>query len=354
MLPERIPGLSLRDEGPLVDPFGRVHTYLRVSVTDRCNYRCVYCMPKDGIAWTPRDHLLSYEEIARIVRVLAGMGLRRVRLTGGEPTVRRDLPDLVAKLAATPGIDEVSLTTNGHLFAAAAAPLAAAGLRRVNISIDSLEHDQFSRLTRGGDVNRVLDAIDAAIDARLTPVKLNAVIIGDENEDQVAAMVARFGPRAPQVQVRFIEYMPFTRVDHPDDGERVGPGGKAWRHVPARRLREALSARYTLNPLGRPLDGGPASLWRVEESGLVVGFISPITEHFCDACNRLRLQADGHLRTCLSKEAAPSLRDMLRGGGDDRALAREIRARVWGKIAGHEAHQLDGRAFDGDMTSIGG
>jgi cyclic pyranopterin phosphate synthase len=342
MLPEPVQGLEKPESGPLLDRFGRAHTYVRVSVTDRCNYRCTYCMPAEGLDWLPRANLLTFEEITRIVSVLARCGVERVRLTGGEPTVRRDLERLVASLAAIPGIRDLSMTTNGHLFAQKARAFAEAGLNRVNISLDSLDAEQFKRITRGGDLKRVLDAIDAARDAGLTPVKINAVIVGGENEDQVEALVERFAPHAATTQVRFIEYMPFDGND------------PTKHHVPAAQIRARLSRTHELQPLEARLGGGPAAHWRVKDSGLVVGFISPITEHFCQACNRLRLQADGHLRTCLSRDPAPSLRDLLRAGMTDDQLEKDLRDRLWAKVAGHEAHLDDFKPFEGVMTGIGG
>lgn len=343
-LPKPVEGLERPERGPLVDRFARRHTYLRISVTDRCNYRCVYCMPAEGLQWLPRSELLSYEEIGRLVRVFARLGVERVRLTGGEPTIRRDIEQLVAAVASAPGVVEVAMTTNGHRFAARAEALARAGLKRVNISIDAVEPEAFRAITRGGDLSRVLDAIRAAVSLGMTPVKLNCVVVAGLNDDQILPLVERFADE-PDVVVRFIEYMPF------------GGNDDRKRHLPARVIRERLAARYTLEPVGRATPGaGPARDWRIAQTGRLVGFISPITEHFCEACNRLRLQADGHLRTCLSRDRTPSLRDLLRGGADDEALEQAIRLMVWGKVAGHEAH-LDGgdfRAFEGVMTRIGG
>lgn len=342
-LPTPVPGLEMPLHGPLVDRFGRQHTYIRVSVTDRCNYRCVYCMPVDGLDWLPKDEILSYEEVGRIVAVLASMGVRRVRITGGEPTVRRDIDELIATVGAVEGIDDLSMTTNGHLFARRAHAYARAGLTRVNVSLDTLDADQFRAVTRGGDLARVLDAIDAAIDAGLTPVKINAVMVRGENDAQLERLVEHFAPRADAVQVRFIEAMPFT-------------GGVDRRtHLSAGEMRDRLGQRYTLEPVGRAVGGGPAKTWRIAENDLVVGFISPITEHFCHDCNRLRLMADGHLRTCLSRDSVPSLRDILRGGASDATLEHAIRTQVWGKVPGHEAHLDEGwKAFEGVMTRIGG
>jgi cyclic pyranopterin phosphate synthase len=266
-----------------------------------------------------------------------------VRLTGGEPTVRRDIERLVGLLAAIPGIRDLSMTTNGHRFADKAESLAKAGLKRVNISLDSLDPEGFRRITRGGDLSRVLSAISAARECGMTPIKVNAVVVGGDNDDQVLPLIEYFSAHSADTVVRFIEYMPFRALD-----------GSGTRHVPVRVLRERIGERYTLVP-DDTLDGaGPATRFRVAETGLRIGFISPITEHFCQACNRLRVQADGHLRTCLSREPQRSLRELLRDGVDDAALEVEIRARVWGKVAGHEAHLEEARPFEGVMTAIGG
>jgi GTP 3',8-cyclase len=343
--------------GALLDRFGRLHSYLRISVTDRCNYRCVYCMPAEGLAWMPRKELLTYDEIGRLVGIFAGMGVRRVRLTGGEPTVRRDILELVRRLGAIPGIEDLAMTTNGHLLGPLAGQLAAAGLRRVNISIDSLDPDRFSRLTRGGNLAAVLQAIDAAVAAGLCPVKLNMVVIGGENDAEILAMARYAAERAGAVELRFIEYMPF---------------GDRWHSsVPSARIREILSEVYRLTPATaaeRGTGAGPARCWLArpvddpagDSAGsdrnppLRLGFISPITEHFCASCNRLRLLADGQLRTCLAHEDNPGLRDLLRGGASDAEISAVIRGIVDGKPAGHEAEALGGRNFQGVMTAIGG
>lgn len=298
-------------------------------------------MPAEGLAWMPRTDLLSFEEIARIVRVLAPMGIRKLRLTGGEPTVRKDLEGLIRLLAAIPGIEDLSMTTNGHLFAKKADAFAQAGLKRVNVSLDTLDPVQFAALTRGGDLGRVLSAIDAARAAGLSPIKINAVVMRGESEDQVMRMVETFSSHASDTVLRFIEYMPF------------GKGAKR-KHWPAAEIRAHLATRYSLVAEGGSRHGGPATAWRVAETGLRLGFISPITDHFCDACNRLRLMADGHLRTCLSRDDTPSLRDLVRAGASDEVLAGALREMVWGKVAGHEAHAEQFRPFEGVMTAIGG
>ncbi|MCA9493835.1 MAG: GTP 3',8-cyclase MoaA, partial [Myxococcales bacterium] len=301
-------------------------------------YRCTYCMPAEGFAFLPRPHLLTFEELKRIVGVLVGLGIRKIRLTGGEPLIRRDISVLIAGLARIEGVEDLAMTTNAHRLGPLAQGLADAGLRRVNVSLDDVDPDVFRDLTRGGDLAKVLDGIARARAAGLG-VKLNAVVVAGVNDDAPLRIVRHFADQ-PEIEIRFIETMPFERVD------------RSRRHVSARSIREQLGE---LEPLPPPLHAGPATRFRLP-SGQVVGFVSPITEHFCQACNRLRLQADGHLRTCLSREAEPSLRDVLRSGIDDTALEQLLRRRVWGKVAGHEAH-LDGegfRSFDGAMTSVGG
>lgn len=340
MLPTPISGLQQPTTGPLIDRFGRAHTYLRVSVTDRCNYRCTYCMPAKGLDWLPRADVLSFEEVARLVAVFAGMGIRRVRLTGGEPLLRRSITDLVGMIAGTAGIEDVSMTTNGHLLAKRSTELAKAGLSRLNVSLDTLEPEAFATLTRGGDVAAVLRGIDAALEAGLAPVKINCVVVGGVNDGGIFDLVEYFSAR-PGTQLRFIEYMRF-------DGNK----GDTY-HIPAATLRDRLAERYELTAI-ESHGGGPSRDMRLD-TGLVVGFISPITEHFCDSCNRLRLQANGHLRTCLSRDDAPSLRDLLRSGASDPDLEAAIRAQVFGKVAGHEAHEDGGfRMFEGVMTQVGG
>ena len=324
---------------PLVDAFGRVHTYLRLSVTDRCNFRCVYCLPAEGMEWMPRKELLSYEEMARLVTVFAEMGIRRVRITGGEPTLRKDLVDLVALLNSL-GLEEIALTTNGLKLDKLAGPLAEAGLSRINVSLDSLDPECFSRMTRGASLSRVLDGIQAAWDAGLTPVKINAVLLRGENDGEVEGLVEYFEKEASRCQLRFIEYMPFESRWH--------------QSVPAAELRERIGRFRTLEPLARDKAGGPAETYRIAESGLKVGFISPLSERFCGSCNRLRLMANGHLRTCLSDDGTPSLRDLLRAGKNDDEIALAVRNMVSGKRESHGCTMDGGTPFEGVMTRIGG
>ena len=326
---------------PLEDSFGRQHTYLRISVTDRCNYRCVYCMPSEGLNWVPREDILTYEEIGRIVEVMADMGIQKVRISGGEPTLRSDLITLVEHIRRVPGIQDIAMTTNGHTLAKLAPDLARAGLNRINVSIDAMDPDLFRRLTRGGSLERVLEGITAARQAGITPIKLNAVILEGENEDQVGPLIDYAAEHAEDTELRFIEYMPFEQ--------------RRFKTVKAARLRARLSERFTLEPLGSggPL-AGPAQRVRLKETGLKVGFISPLSEHFCATCNRLRLMANGHLRTCLAHENTPSLRDLMRAGTTDHRLSEAVRAMVLGKPVGHDCQIDGGTLFEGVMTAIGG
>jgi len=325
----------------LEDTFGRQHSYLRISVTDRCNFRCVYCMPEEGLTWVPRTELLQFEEIARLVTIMAQLGIQKVRLTGGEPTLRSDIISLIASLKAIDGIEEIAMTTNGHTLAALASPMAKAGLDRVNVSIDTVNPELFSDLTRGGNLQRVLDGIEAARLAGLTPIKLNAVILADQNDEELFDLVDYASRTAHDTELRFIEYMPFEQ--------------RLFRTVKANELRSRLSSRYTLNRLSnKNRSGGPAQSMEIEETGLKIGFISPLSEHFCASCNRLRLMADGNLRTCLAHEDTPSLRDLLRSGYTDMELAESIQTMVLGKPSGHDCMINGGTLFEGTMTAIGG
>ena len=327
---------------PLADSFGRIHTYLRVSVTDRCNYRCVYCMPEEGMNWRPRSEILSYEEIARAVYVFAGLGIRAVRLTGGEPTLRSDICDLVAALSQIEGIDDLAMTTTGHTLERLAPRLAAAGLRRINVSIDSLQPERFRTLTRGGSLERVLAGIAAAQAAGMRPVKLNAVLLRGHNEDEIFDLIEFCAATPDTLELRFIEYMPFEARWH--------------ECVPAHEVRDVIATRYALVPdeEGHKVGRGPARDWRIPALGVRVGFISPLSHRFCEGCNRLRLQMDGHLRTCLAHEDTPSLRDLIRGGASDAALEAAIRQMVLGKPDGHHCEVEGGTLFEGVMTGIGG
>jgi len=327
--------------GGLVDRFQRVHTYLRLSVTDRCNYRCVYCMPPEGLDWMPRDHILTFEEIGRLARIFGALGITKIRLTGGEPSLRKDFVGLVQRVGAVPQITDLSMTTNAFRLARIADALARAGMNRVNVSLDSLDAARFAALTRGGKLKDVLAGIDAARAAGLTPIKINCVVMAGENEDEVLPMVEYFSQHAADTELRFIEYMPFEVRRHAS--------------FTAAQMRAVIGERYTLTPsVQEDPTAGPAVYWKVEETGLKVGFVSPLSEKFCSSCNRLRLMADGHLRTCLSDDDTPSLRDYLRQGASDATIAEAIRAMVSGKREGHGCAVEGGDTFEGVMTRIGG
>ena len=288
-----------------IDPFGRPITYLRISLTDRCNLRCVYCMPKDGLQWQPRADQLSVEEIVRVVETAAQGGVRRVRLTGGEPLVLPHVVEIVRRIASIQNIEEVSLTTNAMLLERLAQPLADAGLKRVNISLDSLDADKFKRITRGGDIDRVWSGIAAAEHARLTPIKLNTVIVRGLNADELPTL-ARLTIQNDW-HVRFIEVMPIGNAQ--DWGE--GFPAPSERYVSVQEMRSALST-FDMQPSTTPQGNGPARTYRIPGALGTIGFISPLGEHFCQNCNRLRLTSDGKLRSCLVIPNEVSLRDALR------------------------------------------
>jgi cyclic pyranopterin phosphate synthase len=326
-------------ERPLVDTFGRVHRDLRISVTDRCNFRCTYCMPEEGLTWLDRNELLTFEELARVAGLLvARHGIESIRLTGGEPTVRAHLPRLVGLLAALPV--DLALTTNGATLRAHAPALAAAGLRRVNVSLDSLQADRFEALTRRDELAHVLDGIDAALEAGLRPVKVNVVVELGVNDDEVLDL-ARFG-RDRGVTVRFIEFMPL-------DAE----GG--WRNdqvVTQAEIVERIGAELPLEPVARGSE--PAERFRYLDGRGEVGVIPSVTRPFCGECDRLRLTADGQLRNCLFSQVDHDLRHLLRGGGSDDELSDAIEACVRAKAAGHAINQVHFVRPRRSMSQIGG
>ncbi|MDD5468823.1 MAG: GTP 3',8-cyclase MoaA [Anaerolineales bacterium] len=335
----------------LIDPWGRQITYLRISVTDRCNLRCVYCMPPGGFARKAKDEILSYEEITRFVATAAGLGIRFVRLTGGEPLVRPDLPVLISALCAIPGIDELSLTTNGILLEKLAKPLAEAGLKRVNISLDTLDAEKFRRITRGGNIEQVWRGIEAADALRLHPIKINSVIVRGLNSDELIPLADL--TRKHPWHVRFIELMPIGNLadwgaDFPSSHDRYLSVGE---------MKEILSA-LGLQPTKGPAGNGPAKTFRIPGGFGTIGFISPLGEHFCSSCNRLRLTADGRLRSCLMSNQEVSVREAIRQGDPLEPLIRRAVAQK------PEGHQVSSSAFSTPpstqptstpfMTQIGG
>ncbi|MGY6501580.1 MAG: GTP 3',8-cyclase MoaA [Acidimicrobiales bacterium] len=324
---------------PLVDGFGRVHRDLRISVTDRCNFRCTYCMPAEGLQWLPRDEVLTFEEIERIARLLVERyGFDSIRLTGGEPTVRADLPGLVQRLAPL-GAD-LAVTTNGATLRTHAEPLARAGLSRINISLDTLRHDRFVEITRRDELDRVLDGIDAALSAGLEPVKINAVMMRGVNDDELLDF-ARFG-RERGVTVRFIEFMPLDASGGWTD-EQV---------VTQAEIVERIGAEFPLDPVVRGSE--PAERFRYRDGAGEIGVIASVTQSFCSSCDRVRLTAEGQLRSCLFSIDETDLRSLLRSGADDDALAAAVEATVGAKWAGHNIGQVHFIRPHRSMSQIGG
>lgn len=339
--------LAAAPADPLVDGFARRIRYLRVSVTDRCNYRCSYCMPEDlgrDVEFVPKSSVLSFEELERVVGVFARLGVRKVRLTGGEPTVRKGIVELAARLSRVQAIEQLVMTSNGHLLDELAAPLAAAGVQAINISVDTLDPVKFARLTGRGDLARVLAGVDAAIAAGMR-VKLNAVALRGVNDGELADLCRYAWSRG--AVPRFIEHMPMS-------------GGQLFdrtAELSAAAIRRAVEAEVgALVPVAdRGPDAGPARYWAVAaDPERRVGVISAMTEHFCDDCNRLRLTATGDLHACLGHDDAISLRDVMRHGGSDDDLVRAIAAAVTGKRAGHVFERTGAGAPEKHMIGIGG
>lgn len=328
---------------PLIDAFGRVHTNLRVSVTDRCNIRCFYCMPAENVRFKPRHELLTFEEIERVVRVAASLGVNKLRLTGGEPLVRHELPLLVQKLAEIPGITDIALTTNGVLLAEQAQALKDAGLDRLNISLDSLDPETFFRISRREGLDRVLAGIAEAKRVGFQKTKLNAVAIRGLTEPDIVPL-ARFA-REQGMEMRFIEFMPLD-ADGGWDNEQVLSG---------EQIRAVLEAEFgPLTPAERDDPSQPATDYLFADGGGLIGFINPVTQPFCSSCNRLRLTAEGQVRNCLFSTEEWDARAILREGGSDQDLAELFRASVGAKRAGHGINSDEFLRPDRAMYQIGG
>ena len=327
---------------PLRDSWGREIHSVRVSVTDKCNFRCKYCMPAEGLEWLPRDEVLSYEEIGRIVRVLAAMGVDEVRLTGGEPLVRRELPVLVSLLAETPGVRDLSLTTNGVLLDRLAGPLVEAGLTRLNVSLDSLSHVRFAEITRRDALDRVLAGLaEAERYPELRPIKVNCVAVRGFTEEEVPAL-AELARRKPYV-VRFIEFMPLD-ADEAWREDEVLTGGE---------IRALIEERWPLEEIPAKASS-TARRFRFADGAGEIGFVNPVSEPFCSSCDRIRLTADGQLRTCLFSRREWDLKTPLRDGATDEALAERIRFAVRHKELKHRINDPGFVRASRSMSQIGG
>ena len=328
---------------PLADGWGREIKSLRVSVTDKCNFRCRYCMPAEGLEWLRRDEILTFEEIARLVRVMASIGVNEIRLTGGEPLVRRDLPELVRILAAIPGIADLSLTTNGVLLDRLAGPLVEAGLRRINVSLDSLNHVRFAEITRRDALDRVLAGLaEAERYPQLRPIKINCVAIKGFTEREVPAL-AELARRKPYV-VRFIEVMPLD-ADETWRKETVLTGAE---------VRALIERRFgPLVPVPAKLSS-TAQRFQFADGVGELGFINPVSEPFCSACDRIRMTADGQLRTCLFSRREWDLKTVLRGRGSDDELEQFLRSAVAHKELKHKINDPGFVRASRSMSQIGG
>lgn len=347
----------------LQDSFGRTMRDLRISITDRCNFRCLYCLPENEEAanfyrerfnadqakpinytWKPKDHFLTYEEIERLARVLAGMGIDKIRITGGEPLLRRNVEGLIAKLDSIPGIRDIALTTNGFLFPDKAQALHEAGLRRITFSLDSLDRDDFKKITGKDGLDLVLRSIAVAKEIGYAPIKVNAVVIRHLNDHEITAL-ARFATEH-EVAMRFIEFMPLD-------------SSRAWQRehvVPKPEILEKLSSAFDLEPIASLNPAETAKRWRVAGAGAKaeIGIIAPVSEPFCGHCNRIRLTADGKIRTCLFSLHEHDVKSHLREGDDDELLAKHLKDIVLQKEARHHIGEQEFEQPQRTMSYIGG
>jgi cyclic pyranopterin phosphate synthase len=336
-----IPPAALNADREARDAYGRQMTYLRISLTDRCNFRCLYCMPALGMKFQPRDEHLTDDELLRLVGLFAEVGFTKFRLTGGEPSLRPNLVELIRGMKSFAGVEEISMTTNALLLSRNAEQLAEAGLDRVNVSIDTLDPDRFKAMTRGGRFDLVWQGIEAAEAAGIGPIKLNSVVLKGQNDLEVGAM-ARLTINRPW-QVRFLEIMPLEGVGEVADEQLVTSEETQARLEAEFGPLEAVSADAA----------DPARLWRIPGAAGTIGFISPVSAPFCAACNRVRLTADGKLRLCLLRPDEADLRDAMRAGVDDPTLLRQIRAAIWRKPWGHGLAEGERDTVRG-MSQIGG
>jgi len=325
----------------LKDQYHRTINYLRISVTDRCNLRCQYCMPEEGIPLIPHENILRYEEILRLVRAYAKAGISKIRLTGGEPLVRQGIVDLVSQLAKTPGIKDLSMTTNGVLLKDFAQSLKKAGLKRINISLDTLDPEKFHHITRRDKFHNVWAGIEESLKAGLSPVKLNVVTINGTNHNEVQNF-ARLTQRAP-LAVRFIEYMPAGEDLWNPDLVFFAP-----------KIKESIEKIGELLPINDEENMGPAVSYRFKDSPGQIGFINPVSSHFCDSCNRIRLTPDGHLRTCLFSDDEIDLKPFLRAECEDETLLGILHQALAKKPEKHHIETIQFKKCQRTMSAIGG
>jgi len=330
----------------MLDGYNREINYLRISITDRCNLRCSYCMPREGISQIGHDDILRYEEILRIVRVAVSMGISKIRITGGEPLVRRGVVDFISSLASLEGLSDISLTTNGTLLEGFAEKLFHAGMKRINISLDSLNPEKYARITRGGNLSAVLAGIAEVRRLGFTPIKINIVAIKGFNDDEILDF-AKLSLLEPY-QIRFIEFMTIGRAALNPDNQ----------YLSNTVIREIISRYYRLEPVNgkRNTVDGPAQMYRIAAGAGEIGFISPLSHKFCHACNRLRLTADGHLRICLLSDEEVDLKSPLRDGCDDMDLTDLIKGAITRKPLQHNISCDEGhrKKCMTDMSYIGG
>jgi cyclic pyranopterin phosphate synthase len=324
----------------LSDSYQRPINYMRVSVTDRCNLRCVYCMPEEGVAWIPHESILTYEEMITIIRAGAELGITRVRITGGEPLVRLGIVDFVRLVARIEGLEDISMTTNAILLSDFAYRLKEAGLRRVNISLDTLRPERYQQICRKGDIGAVLSGIEAARAAGLDPVKINVVVMAGVNDDEIQDFACKTVDEG--WHVRFIELMPYA-----------GHNGHTPQGLSLREVKRRIDPLGKMEPFKHSIGNGPAKYYRLPQAKGTIGFIAALSEHFCYSCNRLRLTADGKLRPCLMSETMIDLREPLRSGISSEKVKELIRQAVTSKPLGH--HLVEGqKPNDRPFCQVGG
>jgi cyclic pyranopterin phosphate synthase len=327
--------------GSIHDTYDRTIDYMRISVTDRCNLRCIYCMPSDGVKHIEFRDVMKYEEITKVAEIAAGLGVRKIRITGGEPLFRKDLHFLIASLNKIKGIEDISITTNGILLKKNARLLAEAGLKRVNVSLDTLSQDRYRDITRGGDIRYVFDGIQEAKKEGLLPIKINMIPIRGINDDEIEnfAKLTKY----TSYQIRFIEFMP------------IAPGN-VWaekKYVPTVEIKKRVSSIAPLVPV-KMRKNGPARYYRLEGAPGVIGFISSVSHHFCDSCNRLRLTSDGKLRPCLFNDKEVDLKSAIRTGARDDEIEKLLRYAIKIKPKRHSISSESGNDHPGAMSRIGG